>query len=32
VSIPLAFADSLYGLRNHINFVRQRVRAAVQPS
>ena len=27
VSIPLAFADSLYGLRNHINFVRQRVRA-----
>jgi TRAP transporter TAXI family solute receptor len=28
VSIPLAFADSLYGLRNHINFVRQRVRAA----
>ena len=27
MSIPLAFADSLYGLRNHINFVRQRVRA-----
>jgi hypothetical protein len=26
MSIPLAFADSLYGLRNHINFVRQRVR------
>lgn len=28
MTIPLAFADSLYGLRNHINFVRQRVRAA----
>jgi TRAP transporter TAXI family solute receptor len=28
MSIPLAFADSLYGLRNHINFVRLRVRAA----
>ena len=25
MSIPLAFADSLYGLRSHINFVRQRV-------
>ena len=32
VSIPLAFADSLYGLRNHINFVRQRVRAAALPT
>jgi TRAP transporter TAXI family solute receptor len=30
MSIPLAFADSLYGLRNHINFVRLRVRAAAQ--
>jgi TRAP transporter TAXI family solute receptor len=27
MSIPLAFADSLYGLRSHINFVRQRVLA-----
>ena len=26
ISIPLAFADALYGLRSHINFVRQRVR------
>jgi TRAP-type uncharacterized transport system substrate-binding protein len=25
MSIPLAFADSLYGLRSHINFVRQRI-------
>jgi TRAP transporter TAXI family solute receptor len=25
MSIPLAFADNLYGLRSHINFVRQRV-------
>ncbi len=25
MSIPVAFADSLYGLRSHINFVRQRV-------
>ncbi|MGZ8288493.1 MAG: TAXI family TRAP transporter solute-binding subunit [Telluria sp.] len=29
ISIPLAFADGLYGLRSHINFVRQRVRAAM---
>jgi uncharacterized protein len=29
MSIPLAFADALYGLRSHINFVRQRVRAAL---
>lgn len=28
ISIPLAFADTLYGLRSHINFVRQRVLAA----
>jgi TRAP transporter TAXI family solute receptor len=27
ISIPLAYADALYGLRSHINFVRQRVRA-----
>jgi TRAP transporter TAXI family solute receptor len=27
-SVPLAFADALYELRSHINFVRQRVRAA----
>jgi hypothetical protein len=30
ISIPLAFADALYGLRSHINFVRQRVRAAAR--
>jgi TRAP transporter TAXI family solute receptor len=30
ISIPLAYADALYGLRSHINFVRQRVRAAVR--
>jgi TRAP transporter TAXI family solute receptor len=29
MSIPLAFADTLYGLRSHINFVRQRVRATL---
>lgn len=29
ISIPLAYADALYGLRSHINFVRQRVRAAL---
>ena len=29
ISIPLAFADGLYGLRSHINFVRQRVRNAM---
>ena len=27
VSIPLAFADELYGLRSHINLVRQRIAA-----
>jgi hypothetical protein len=27
ISIPLAFADALYGLRSHINIVRQRVMA-----
>ncbi|WP_322404886.1 TAXI family TRAP transporter solute-binding subunit [Massilia luteola] len=26
ISIPLAYADALYGLRSHINFVRQRVK------
>jgi hypothetical protein len=30
ISIPLAYADALYGLRSHINFVRQRVRAGVR--
>ncbi|MEO7493929.1 MAG: TAXI family TRAP transporter solute-binding subunit [Massilia sp.] len=30
MSIPLAFADSLYGLRSHINFVRNRVLAAAK--
>ena len=29
ISIPLAFADGLYGLRSHINFVRQRVKSAM---
>ncbi|WMW81774.1 TAXI family TRAP transporter solute-binding subunit [Undibacterium cyanobacteriorum] len=28
ISIPLSFADELYGLRSHINFVRQRLRNA----
>jgi TRAP-type uncharacterized transport system substrate-binding protein len=28
ISIPLSFADALYGLRSHINFVRKRVEAA----
>ena len=27
ISIPLAFADALYGLRSHINIVRQRIMA-----
>jgi hypothetical protein len=27
VSIPLSFADELYGLRSHINLVRQRILA-----
>ena len=31
ISIPLAFADGLYGLRSHINFVRQRVKNAMAP-
>jgi hypothetical protein len=30
ISIPLAYADALYGLRSHINFVRQRVRGALK--
>jgi hypothetical protein len=25
ISVPLSFADGLYGLRSHINFVRQRI-------
>ncbi|QYF95900.1 TAXI family TRAP transporter solute-binding subunit [Massilia sp. PAMC28688] len=29
ISIPLAFADGLYGLRSHINFVRQRVKGVL---
>jgi TRAP transporter TAXI family solute receptor len=29
ISIPLSYADALYGLRSHINFVRQRVRATL---
>ena len=31
ISIPLAYADALYGLRSHINFVRQRVRVVLGP-
>jgi TRAP transporter TAXI family solute receptor len=31
VSVPLAFADGLYGLRSHINFVRNRVKSAIAP-
>ncbi|MES2151494.1 MAG: TAXI family TRAP transporter solute-binding subunit [Pseudomonadota bacterium] len=31
MSIPLSFADGLYGLRSHINFVRQRVLRAMEP-
>ena len=31
ISIPLAFADGLYGLRSHINFVRTRVKNAMAP-
>jgi TRAP transporter TAXI family solute receptor len=31
ISIPLAFADGLYGLRSHINFVRNRVKGAMAP-
>ena len=30
ISIPLAFADGLYGLRSHINFVRTRVKNAME--
>ena len=32
LSIPLSFADDLYGLRSHINFVRQRVIGQVSSS
>jgi TRAP-type uncharacterized transport system substrate-binding protein len=31
ISIPLSYADALYGLRSHINFVRQRIRAGLPP-
>jgi TRAP transporter TAXI family solute receptor len=30
ISIPLSFADELYGLRSHINFVRRRVAALLE--
>jgi uncharacterized protein len=30
ISVPLSFAESLYGLRSHINFVRQRVQGLLQ--
>lgn len=32
ISIPLAYADALYGLRSHVNFVRQRVLADTRPA
>lgn len=31
ISIPLSFADELYGLRSHINFVRRRVIGLMKP-
>ncbi len=31
ISIPLSYAEELYGLRSHINFVRKRVQALVSP-
>ena len=31
ISIPLSFATELYGLRSHINFVRNRVLALMRP-
>ncbi|MDO9192835.1 MAG: TAXI family TRAP transporter solute-binding subunit [Undibacterium sp.] len=31
ISIPLSYAEELYGLRSHINFVRKRVQAMVKP-
>jgi uncharacterized protein len=30
ISVPLSFAENLYGLRSHINFVRQRVQGLMQ--
>lgn len=30
ISIPLSFADGLYGLRSHINFVRQRLLSLIE--
>ena len=30
ISIPLSFADELYGLRSHINFVRRRVQGLME--
>jgi TRAP transporter TAXI family solute receptor len=32
ISVPLAYADGLYGLRGHINIVRQRLQAVQAPS
>ncbi|HJV85481.1 MAG TPA: TAXI family TRAP transporter solute-binding subunit [Noviherbaspirillum sp.] len=31
ISIPLSFADELYGLRSHINFVRRRIAGLMKP-
>jgi hypothetical protein len=30
ISIPLSFADELYGLRSHINFVRKRIVSSIE--
>lgn len=30
IAIPLSFADELYGLRSHINFVRRRIQGLIQ--
>jgi TRAP transporter TAXI family solute receptor len=32
ITIPLSFADALYGLRSHINYVRKRVEASMPES
>jgi hypothetical protein len=31
ISIPLSFAEELYGLRSHINFVRKRIMWLMKP-
>jgi hypothetical protein len=32
ISIPLAYAEELYRLRSHINFVRERIRGTIDPN